>query len=110
MLWAPCGFCFPPPPPADEAHVWVSPVLASTAGGQRGTGEARGPARANTAPAQAKGNSPGSILARAEQARGMHGLLPRPLGAGRVGVGGGAQEVTNTVDVLGPSSFCGTGN
>lgn len=97
MLWAPCGFCFLPPPPAYEAHVWVPPVLASMAGGQRGTGEARSPARANTAPAQAKGNSPGSILARAEQARGMQGLFPR-LGAGRVG---GTQELTDSVDVLG---------
>ena len=98
MPWAPCGFCFPPPPPAYEAHVWSPPVLAGTAGGHRGTGEARGPARANTAPAQARGNSPGSILACAEEARGMHGLFLRPLGAGRVR---GAQELTDTVDVLG---------
>lgn len=67
------------------------------AGGQRGTGEARGPARANTAPAQAKGNSPGSILARAEQAQECTGFVPRP-GAGRVG---GTQELTDSVDVPG---------
>lgn len=43
---------FLPRPLVYEAHVLclAPPALASTAGAQRGAGEAEGPARANTAP------------------------------------------------------------
>lgn len=93
-------------PPAYEVYVWVPPVLAGVAGAQRGTGEAGGPARANTAPAQAKGKSPRSILARAEQARGTRSLFH--VASGREGTE--AQELTGALDVIGPTSFCVDGD
>lgn len=53
----------------------------------------------------AKGNSPGSILARAEWARGMQGSSPTA--SGREGERERwTQERTGAFDVIGPTSFC----
>lgn len=101
-MWVPwdCAlgcWWFLPRPQAREAPVLPLAPLP----GQRTV------ARAHMALRTAKGNSAGSILARAEQARGMCGVSPAA--SGRESEREWPQELTGALDVTDPASFCADG-